>query len=656
MYQPYDGDKMEGVRSLQFTEYRPSGPGEGTWENTAEAHILAVDGMRLHCWHKVEAFTGYYDTPHNELSIARQNGSGRVIVFDVREVEAWTFKKYTINGCAGSDFLVWWSNWHAGAGECTLVAYLDHVVISRSQYVVVTGLIPGQKVKIYRSSDNVELTEATCLPGQTSVNLDVDAEEYPEYMYVKIYASDGSTLLETSPNYKMCGGDTWAWTPPGGTLTVVGTPYLIYRQSAVATPKSASITATLKTEAGVPAPDKTIYFSTWLGSLDPASDVTDANGEAHTTLTSTVQGIAVVKCNWPGSADIPAAVAYSEHHVFYEAEAGDPDKPFQFYIEGKEFIYVPGGSNYTLSTESTPKEFSVEIPQWIDGIIPRGLVTIYRLGTAEYSGVLTKIHQDLSESPQVLLGGTDSKSLLETCVVTLSDYSGKTLTEIIQGLLGTYPCAISAGTIESYPSPLSTALVDEYLVSSISRVVGLIGWFYRVTADRKLDVASSFGISKPNIVFTEGTSLFRVANDEDYTQIVNSLRMRGSGDLVSTVFDDPSIGAIGKLDGVTFQKTITVQGTLDIAANAELARSVVGAIKISGDALDEYDPGSWGVADWVTITSAYVGLSDSFKVVLIRRDMIDPTFAHIECSNRTAVELGDLFEKLKRELKDLNVS
>jgi len=651
-YQCLDYEKKEGSNSIRFSEYRLSGYGEGTRENYAYVPITAVNGMRLHCWHFVQAFLGYYDTPHNEASVWKP-GQGWIIIFDVRAVGAWEFKKATISGVEGAGYFQW-SNWHGGAGQCNLVAYLDHVVLSRSQYVVVTNLIPGQKVKIYRSSDNVEITEATCAGGQTSVSLDVDAEEYPEYMYLKIYASDGSTLIEISPSYKMSGGDTWAWTPPGGTLTVTGTPYLFYRQGAEATPKSAALTAILKTEVGDPAPGKTIYFSTGLGSVDPASDVTDNDGEAHTTLTSSVQGITVVKCAWPGSADIPAAVAYSEHHVFYDAEAGDSEKPFQFYIEGKEFSYVRG--EYALSTETTPQEFSVEIPEWTDGIIPRGLITIYRLGAAEYSGVLTKIHRDLSESPQVRLGGTDSKSLLETRVVTLSDYSGKTLTEIITGLLNAYPCAVSAGEIETYPSALSISLADEYLVSSISRVVNLIGWFYRVTPDRELDVASTFGISRPNITFSEGTNLFRVANDEDYTQIMNSVRMRGSSTLVSTVFDDPSIGAVGKLDGIAFQKSIATQSTLDIAANAELARCVTGAIKINGDALDDYDLGSWGIADWVTITSDYVDLSDSFKVVLIRRDMTDPTFAHIECANRAAVDLGDLLEKLKRELKDLNVS
>jgi hypothetical protein len=644
------GIKKEGTGSLYFSESRPSGPGEGAEENSARTSVNIVNGMRLHCWVKTDFYIYYYDIPHNELSFVL---GGRTIVFDVQATQDWTFKKYTVNAGNGAAKL-WWSNWHAGAGECYFYAWIDHIVLSRTQYVVVTGLIPGQKVEIYRASDNVKITEATCAAGQTSVSLDVDAEEYPEYMYLKIYASDGSTLIETTPSYKMSGGDQWSWTSPTGTLSVTGTPYLFYRTSAVATPKSASITATLKTEIGDPVPGKTIYFSTSLGTVDPTSDVTDANGEAHTTLTSGIQGIAVAKCNWPGDADLPAAVVYSEHHVFYDAEEGDSDKSFQFYIEGKEFSYV--GGEYALATETTPQEFSVEIPEWTDGIIPRGLVSIYRLGVAEYSGVLTKIHRDLSESPQVRLGGTDSKSLLETRVVTFSDYSLKTLTQIVTGLLNVYPCAVSVGEIESYPNSLSITLADEYLVSSISRVVNLIGWFYRVTAARKLDVASSFGVSKPDITFTEGLNLFGIAHDEDHSQIQNNMRMRGSSTLVSTVFDDSSIGAVGKLDGIAFQKTIVTQSTLDIAANAELARTTTGVIKISGDVLDDYDPDSWRVGDWVTITSDYVDLSDSFKVVLIRRDLADPTFAHIECSNRAAVELGDLFEKLKRELKDLNVS
>jgi hypothetical protein len=645
-------ERKEGNYSIRFLEERPSGPGESTAENSAMAPVMVADGMRLHCWHKVQVIVAYYDSPHNRLSIQDGNGNPH-IVFDVRASDAWTFKKATVAAAPGNGYLEW-ANWHAGAGECRFSAYLDHVVLSLSQYVVVTGLIPGQKIEIYRASDDVKIAEGTCQAGQTQASVDVDAEEYPEYMYMKVYASDGVTLIEATPSYKMCGGDTWAWVSPEGTLTVTGIPYIFYREGAVATPKSATVTATLKTEVGDPAPGKTIYFSCSFGSVDPVSAETNEDGEAETTLTSAVQGIAMVKCNWPGDADIPAAVAYSEHHVFYDAETGDPDKKFQLYIEGKEFSYI--GGEYAISTETTPQEFSVEIPEWSSDIVPRGLVAIYRLGVKEYSGILTKTYRNVSENPRVALSGTDSKSLLEAPTVTLSDYSDKTLTEIVTSLLAAYPSAVSAGEIETYPNALTIAFADESLVSSISRLVGLIGWLYRVTADRLLDVKSSFGLNKPATQFVYGTSLFRIERTDDYSQVENMVRMRGNDALVSTAFDGPSIESIGKIGGVAFQKTITDQSTLDIAAQAELERMVGTAIKIGGDVLDDYDPGSWGLDDWITLTCSDLDLSGIYKVILVRRDMRDPSFAHVECANKAAYELGDLFEKLKRQLKDLNVS
>jgi len=647
--------KKEGANSIHFSENRsdPYTPGEGSRENLASVAITPVSEMRIHCWHKVSMMT---QLTHNEVGVFYLGPGGFYPAFDVTGVEDWTFKKATLTDLPSPQdgMYFYWANWCYLSGPLVAHSYLDHIVLSKSQYLKVSGLVPGQKVEVYRASDNVKIAEATCASGQSSITVDIDAEEYPEYMYLKIYASDGTTLVETTPSYKISGGDEWAWTSPAGTLSASGTPYIFYREDAIAAPKSSAITATLKTEAGQPAPGKVVYFSTTLGTVDPASDTTDANGEAHTTLTSNIQGIASVKCNWPGDADIPAAVAYSKHHVFYDAEEGNPDKNFQFYIEGKEFPYVSG--HYALSTDTTPQEFSVEIPEWDDGIVPRGLVSIYRLGTLEYSGILTKPHRDLSESPKVTLGGTDSKSLLEEVVVTLSDYSEKTLTEIIAGLLTAYPSAVSLGNVEPYPTPLSITFADEYLVSSVSRLVNLIGWFYRVTADRKLDLESAFGVTKPNIMFIEGVNLFRVDHDEDYSQVANRVRLRGSSTLVSTVFDDASIGDVGLLDGIAFQKTITSQAMLDIAACAELARTMGAATKISGDVLDDYDPMSWLVGDWVTITSDYVDLSDSFKIVQIQRDMVDPSFAHVECVNKRAYELADIFEKLSRQLKDLNVS
>lgn len=380
--------------------------------------------------------------------------------------------------------------------------------------------------------------------------------------------------------------------------------------------------------------------------------MTDANGEATTVLTSDTHGIAVVKATWLGDPDIPAAVGFATHHVFYSQEVADSSKKFQFYIEGIEYSYSKGA--YSLATASEPQEFSVQIPEWVDTITKRGLVSIYRKGLKEYAGLLTKINRVSSENPQRVLAGTDTKALLETKVVTLKDYYAKTVPYIVDDLLDSYPCGISLGTVGTYATDLTITFADETLVSTISRLCDVIGWLYRVKTDNSLDVKESFGASKPTITFTEGVNLFIASNTEDYTQMSNSLRMRGKETLVSTIHDGASIEDLGLIEDVAFQKSIDVQGTLDIAAAAELARRTGGVIQISADVLDDYDAGSWGIDDWVTLTCDDVDLSGTYKVVKITRDMTDPRFAAVEFANKAAVELADLFDRLKRELKDLS--
>ena len=532
--------------------------------------------------------------------------------------------------------------------------WIDHFVVSTTKYLTVTGLTPSQKVEIYRTSDDVKTHEATCAGGQTQVVIDIDTDDYPLYCYLKIYATDSATLIETTPNHRLCGGDSWYWVSPYGTLTVESSAFIFIRSSGTGTPKQANITATLKTQAGAVAPGKTIYFTTGKGAVDPASDVTDANGEAHTVLTSDSHGIAVVKCNWPGDADVPAAVAWATHHIFYNAEVGDDEKRFQFYVEGVAYSFSKG--SYSLASGAEPQMFSVQITEWLTTITRRGLVSIYRKGVKEFSGVLTKIDRTLSENPNVTLSGTDSKSLLETRVVTLKDYSAKSLSYILDDLLDSYPCGITLGTVATYPSNLTITFADETLVSSVSRLCDVLGWLYRVNADNTLDVKLSFGSSKPDVSFTEGLSLFVAGNTEDYTGMSNSLRMRGNETLVSTQFDAASVEAIGLVEDVAFQKSITAQATLDIAAVAELARRVGAAVKIAAEILDDYGMGTWTVDDWITLTCDDVDLSGTYKVVRIERDMTDENYGKVDFSNRQAVELGDLFDRLKRELKDLNVS
>lgn len=647
-------EKKEGDGSLKYDDPDFS---FGAYFQLNNKAGMAVAGDRVHIWHKAATANHTWqlkvscfgkggclqgDLPYWTTVVIAKTGS-----------EGWTLKKGDLpSNVADGENLYVYPSVLIASNYITVTDYVDRLVISSSRYLTVTGLTPGQKVEVYRTSDDVKIAEPTCAEGETQVIIDIDDQDYPFYLYFKVYATDSVTLIEITANHRMCGGDTWYWVPPYGTLTIESSAFIIIRSDGTGTPKEANITATLKTPAGAPAPNKTIYFTTGKGNVTPSSDVTDENGEAQTVLTSDVHGIAVVKANWPGDADIPAAVGWATHHVFYNAEVGDENKKFQFYLEGIEYSYVKG--SYSLASVSEAQEFNVEIPEWLSTITRRGLVSIYRKGVKEYGGIMTKPHRLMSDSPNQVLSGTDSKSLLETRVVTLKDYSAKSLSYILEDLFDTYPCGVTVGAVGEYPTALTITFADETLVSTVSRLCVVIGWLYRVKTDNSLDVKESFGSSKPFISFVQGVNLFLAGNDEDYVSLANSLRMRGAETLVSTAVDGASIEALGLVEDVAFQKSIGVQSTLDIAAAAELARRVSGAIMIGGAVLDDYDMGSWGVDDWVTLTCNDVELSGTYKVVKITRDMTDPRYASVDFANKAAVELGDLFDRLKRELKDLS--
>jgi hypothetical protein len=651
-------DKQEGAASLKYNAeqaYYPNGTSHGWFTN---ANVVQHPGARLHIWHKSQPESGCTTTwalqayvhldypPYIQLSdIITKAGS-----------ESWTLKKATLPDNLASEppwnyHLI--RSYYAYSGNYDKKTYewIDHLVVSTTQYLTVTGLTPGQKVKIYRSTDNTLLDTQTCAGGATQVVFDIDAQDYPIYFYFKVYATDGSTLIETTPNYRMCGGDTWDWVAPAGTLDVSSTAFIIYRSAAVATPKSATVTATLKTPAGAPYPGATTYFTTGRGSVSPTSAVTNGSGQASTTLTSDTHGIAVVKANWPGDASVPAAVGFRTHHVFYEGEDGDVNKKFQLYVEGVELSYSSG--TYVLSNSTDPQEWSAQIPEWDDMIIERGLVGIYRKGIKEYSGVLLTIGRPMNDNPRIVIGGIDSKALLSDRVITLKDYSTKTLAYIAADLLASYVCGITLGARGDYPTSFSITFADEYLVDGIAHLCDVLGWLYRINADRTLDIKPSFGATKA-VTFEQGVNFFQGNNDKNLTQVCNSLRMRGNETLESTQTNSSSIDAIGFVEGIAFEKSITVQATLDMAAVAELDRRVNGAVQIAGAVLDDYDVGSWGVDDWITLTASENDLSGTYKVVRITRDMKDPNYAQIELQNPAAVRLADIVARIKRQLKDLS--
>jgi hypothetical protein len=648
-------DKKEGAASIKIhgeQSYYPSGTTYFYFELTTG--VLLTPGWRVHIWHKASPGSGctlnWAFQYMARLGVPPWNEYHDL--FTKAGSEAWTMKAGDVPADA-SPYYSYIKSKHLASGSYTksFDAWIDHFVVSTTRHLTVSGLTPGQKVKLHRSSDNSLLDTQTCAGGATSVTFDIDAEDYPLYLYMKIYATDGATLIETTPSYRMCGGDTWAWTAPVGTLDIDSTAFVIHRTASSGTPKSADITATLTTPGGAPYPGVTIYFTTSRGTVSPASDVTDANGQAQTTLTSNTHGIAVVKANWPGDASVPAAVGFRTHHVFYDEESGDSEKKFQLFVEGYPLSYSEG--SYSLAQTGEPQEWLVRIKEWDENITKRGLVSIYRKGVLEFSGILLVPTRPMNDNPRITIGGIDSKGLLLDRVVTLKDYSAKTLSYIASDLLTSYQCGISLGGLGDYPVPFSITFADQYLLDSVVHLCDVIGWLYRINADRTLDIKPSLGATKA-VEFGQGVNLFGADHMENLTQVCNALRMRGNEDLVSTQTDSSSIDEIGVVDGVAFEKSITVQDTLDLAAVSELDRRVSGAVQITGYVKDTYDVGSWGPDDWVTITAAENELSGLYKVVKITRDMKDPNYAYVEFQNAAAVKLADIIDKIKRQLKDLS--
>ena len=389
------------------------------------------------------------------------------------------------------------------------------------------------------------------------------------------------------------------------------------------------------------------------GAVSPSSDTTDANGNAHTTLSSltTTFGLAVVKAQWLGDDNVPACSAYVMVHVFYDVEAPDSSVGFQLYIEGYPLEFVSG--KYGMNGQGKPESFEVEIPEWDDNIATFGLVSIYRKGVKEFAGVYTVPDRHLSDAPRVTLRGLDQTFLLIDRVVDLKIYSGKTPAYIINDLLTSFDSGINAGSLESSSDVLTITITSENLLAGIQRVCDAVCWDFRLGLDRTLDLAENFGGLPSGASFTEGVDIFDADVSADYTKIANWVRMVGDG-IVSTKQDGTNIMDQGLHQIPAFQNSISSQSTLDTICQALLDltknRSETDVLL----AYDAYAPGTFNSEDTVTVTAPTVGMAGEYLIKRIERDMTDPNFALLELSNRLA-QYWELDESYRRMIKDLSV-
>lgn len=578
-------------------------------------------------------------------------------------VQAWNYCGSTPEEHAGSGHQYWQMEKFSGSGgPCTarlgtalvydpdvlVQSYVDKLVVTDNENLRVASLVAGQVVKLYRAVGDVLVDTKTVGGGGTYVDLDYSAEDYPESCYLKIYGTDGITLLETTASYEMCGGDIWEWFPASGTLSLASDAKIIYIATASATPKTANITATLLDSESVPYPGATVYFETTLGTITPASDVTDGDGEAHAALTATVQGVAIVTAKFLGDATVLACSATYLIYVFYEAESGDPDRAFQVFIHGHEIVFV--GGRYGLNEEGVRESFEVELPEWDSAIVYHGLVSIYRKGVLEFSGVLMARDRTLSDCPRVIIRGPDLSQLLFDRVVTTETYS-LTPQAIIADLLTKYPTGIIAGVLDTYPSTISVPLETEYMYDAIKRVADQVGWKFRLNADRTLDFAASFSGGIVDAPFTEGQNILSVDHDVDYTNLANHVRLKGDG-ITSTKEDLTSIQAYGLRELPAFEPSISVQATLDIACQALLSRCEIMDETVILEGVDSYALGTFGPEDQIAITVPSLAISGNYMIKRIERDLTDADYVRFELTSR-AKQFWDLDAAYRRMTQDL---
>jgi hypothetical protein len=71
-------------------------------------------------------------------------------------------------------------------------------------------------------------------------------------------------------------------------------------------------------------------------------------------------------------------------------------------------------------------------------------------------------------------------------------------------------------------------------------------------------------------------------------------------------------------------------------------------------AKDDYAPGTFGPEDYITITSATVGMSGIYQIRKIERDLTDPNVVKFDLVNRSK-QYWEMDEIYRRMTKDVSV-
>ena len=348
----------------------------------------------------------------------------------------------------------------AKSAQCTW----DDPIIMLDTIITIHGLLGGQKVELYDSAGSLRKT-GTCPQTGVDVTLTgIDAlisTAYGFSGYFKVYDTDGTTLLYTTATAACWGGDVYTWIPNQSALSIITSQTQIYRTGSGLSPTTATLTVTLTNkDTGTPLSGKTIVWTPNLGTCNPTSGATDANGMASTTYTAGPSaGLGGVRADFLGDATYGASGIQQLIDLYYAALTVDATKDFQVWIEGQEAVIASG--NYKLSTDFRPQAFSFTTPSLDLTVGGWWAVEIYRRGVKEFKGRIWKKSKKSGMNPTLTVTGVDEVVMLQRRVAN-EGYTDEPK-NIILDLLQRYPCGIVAGTIATYGNTIKLDATYENL-------------------------------------------------------------------------------------------------------------------------------------------------------------------------------------------------
>jgi hypothetical protein len=146
-----------------------------------------------------------------------------------------------------------------------------------------------------------------------------------------------------------------------------------------------------------------------------------------------------------------------------------------------------------------------------------------------------------------------------------------------------------------------------------------------------------------------------IERETDYLDIATRTFLIGNPATAVSTKDDVTQGqAFGLSEKVFMDKNLGVLATLDIENQIILNSLKTPVEKVLSSMIDlAYAANAYDVFDFVTVADSTSGLSGTYQVVAIKRDLTDKGYAELTLSN-IPIQLANLLGSTGRTVKDLS--